>query len=220
VHLLAGRAFGVDPLGTPLYLEPLDEQGEAFHPWNAANGRPVSVRVLATHETSLTLRDEERGLASLVADGPEQRIAIHDEHGEIAAFWLVGPEQIDAMDVRFAIEGIGKIAPELVSGERYERPWSLLDSAWIGAWPLRLGVRNNAVCSLPGAELFTLRSQTPATCPVSAEPGWSGISNPDTVLASANVAGAGLCELVLQAPSFNQGNGLTANLSVELVESP
>jgi hypothetical protein len=203
-------------LQTPWH-ELLGEDGLSFLPANADSSHNVEVTIHAAPDTTLTAED---GLASLVAEGPEQTISVRALGAEIGSFELVHLDTVDSLGARFFFGAHWmRGTTELASGDTAYAPRPGDTPGYIGVAP-ELRVAGTAVCSVARPEWFELRSNTPDTCSETSELGCGDACTVDALPVVVLAESPGTCELAVDAPESNAGLGTSAGLSVELIPLP
>lgn len=207
VRVLEGAAFRT------AWHEVQAEDGVAFSPANADPSSNVEMTVHAASGTTLTAED---GLASLVAQGPEQSVRVRALGSEIGSFELVHLESADGFSARFFFGANWmRGATELSTGDSARTPRSDEDAGHIGVVP-ELSVRSTPVCSIALPEWFEVRANTPDTCTENGELGCGHVCNLDALPVLVVAENPGTCALSVSAPRSNAGSGMSAGLSVEL----
>lgn len=199
-----------------LRMELLDADGEVFMPLNADPDRPIELRVTADAATELSTYDAS--LATLVATGSPTTVRV-DALGDAVAFELIEPEDIDAMDVVFALPGA--TVTDLVPGATYgEDGWDQRPFASIQPTVLAQYSNGDALCSRPLDESFELVTDTSETCTIVADLAHGfKIVGGFLVPQSADIVADGRCDLSLRAPAFAAGAGVSAELSATFVNT-
>lgn len=198
------------PFETPWH-ELLGEDGMSFLPANADASHNVEMTIHAAPGTTLTAED---GLASLVAEGPEQTISVRALGTEIGSFELVHLDTVDGLDARFFFGAHWmRGTTDLASGDTAYAPRPGEAPGYIGVAP-RLSVAGTAVCSVSRPEWFDLRSNTPETCSETSELGCGDACTAEALPVVVLAESPGTCELAVGAPG---SNAKSATLSVELI---
>jgi hypothetical protein len=209
LRMIAGAPFQM------AWHELLDEDGMQFSPANAEGSNNVEFTVRAAPGTTLTA---EEGLASLVADGPEQTIEVQALNAQIGSFELVHLDSADGLEARFFFAADWmRGTTELFPGGTAHAPRPGQDPGHIGVAPT-LSVGGVNVCSAAQPEWFEVRSETPSTCSETGERGCGEACSLSALPVVVLAESPGICELAVSAPASNGGLGTTAGLSVELVQ--
>lgn len=216
------RQRGVDRLR----VYAVDSEGERFHPANADERRPVTVTVRGSAQTALQLADEEEGLSSLIATGPDDELTFSAFDEAIASAELVARSRIDAALAAFGLQALKGSGVALQSGESYgAEGWSFPGIASRLTGSIDVAVRAEYVggaplCTAPPRDAFSLSSATADVCSVVNAPGHGDYSAGSSYVyldSSVDVVADGTCTLELHAPDYAGGDGWSTALSVELV---
>jgi hypothetical protein len=194
-------------------LYPLDENGNPFAPRNTAFDRGADIIVSARAGTRI---EAPAGLDSLVVTGPSQTIQVRSNYGEVVAFELVQAEQVDSISPSFQSDQGGARGGGTSLRSGGEHAVDLTAAPYISVFPgVRIG--GEIVCGGPDEALFELRSTTPEVCSIQRDGcAVRGCLTGRYVPAIANIIAAGTCNLELEAPTLDHGNGLSASFSVEI----
>src|SRR5690606_22504472 len=196
-HVLSGAPLFPSGFGNVITL--VDEAGVEFRASNADSWRPITVTVVGTEDTEFALLDEERGLVSLYARGPDQVLKIESEWGPAGEIALVTPESIDDLHVFYALHGHSRAELWLESGEALDGLWDDRAGLWISASP-RMWSGGHEICSVPPLDTFEFGSVSPEVCEAT-EPLCTSCDA--DLAAAASLLGSGRCELRLAGPRFN-----------------
>ena len=207
LYLVSGSPMG----SSRLY--PLEKNGNPFAPRNTAFDRGADIIVSARAGTRI---EAPAGLDSLVVTGPSQTIQVRSNYGEVAAFELVQAEQVDSISPSFQSDQGGARGGGTSLRSGGEHAVDLTAAPYISVFPgARIG--GEIVCGGPDEALFELRSTTPEVCSIQRDGcAVRGCLTGRYVPAIANIIAAGTCNLELEAPTLDHGNGLSASFSVEI----
>lgn len=207
VYLVSGS-----PMGSSR-LNPLDEAGIAFEPYNTAFDRGADIIVSAQAGTRI---EAPAGIDSLVVTGPSQTVRLRSNYGEVSTFELIQPGEIDNLAPRLHSDqgGARGGGTSLDSGDTHAVDLTAAPYLFVFPGP---HIGDTFLCGGPDETLFELRSTTPEVCPIQPDGcRVRGCLTSRYAPAIANIIAAGTCNLELDAPALNGGNGLSASFSVEI----
>jgi hypothetical protein len=198
---------------------PLDAAGVGFRPANASATAPLGWTLRGS--AGVTLSSSAPALDRVTVGGTGTLRLVPDV-GDALIITVLPDADIDEATLSFVIPG-GLTAGRFESlvledGESYGADDYLGRINRILPVAADLAADGTRLCSLPGSG-FSLRSRTPAVCSVESPPSFvlKGTPVPGVPLdAAARVVADGRCELIVSAPDFDQGRGLTREFVVDL----
>lgn len=199
--------------GSPLSssrLYPLDTDGAVFEPRNAAFDQGAELIVEALPGTRI---EAPAGVDSLVVTGPSQTVEVRSRFGPVASLQLIQPEDVDQIEPTFMSSEGGTRGGSTAVRHGGELALDLSTLPFVSVHPgARFG--GMGLCGGPNPALFRLRSTTPEVCTIE-ENGCAtrGCLTSGYVPTIANVIATGTCNLELDAPTLNQGRGLSESFS-------
>jgi len=200
-----------------------DADGDGFTPQNASPTSPIELIVTAPNGAELISDEEGAGSIRLGLAAGQLRIEGFGE--ELMEFEVLAPSRITSLDVRFDIPGVAAGPFPLTSGERYgQEGWGRKGRQIAPVLPDGLVVDGEKLCATPAPAWFELVSLTPDICEI-IDPvvfqerdalGGRYLYYDDLVGHAAYPLIDGTCELRLDAPLLNGGEGITHSLTVTL----